>query len=418
MLRAARFLFSRPPTDLQPGMKVAAFDESRMPRCTAARADTATETTMRHTVIGLFDTYAQAESARNLLVQTGFASTDIELQANPETPAEATAADSPGIIANIERFLSSLFTTSGPTAPEAERYTEAVRRGAVLVAVNAASESHAELARTTLSKLGALEVSERMPDVEMRTAEARREHSVLDELGFGTSAATHPSSDTPLTEEEARRRARMDALHGVPPVDETSAEALAAASAPGAGAVMRPEVPPSHASTVRAGDVSPPALTVPDYGVPTGTSRPAAGQADAAIASAGIAGSGAVMTADPAASAQVQAQVQAQGQTQAQAMPQQVPDEFLEYEEDFRGHYDTEYAHEGLRYDEYVPAYHYGATMAREIRYQDRSWDEVEPQVREDWERHGPAGVGSWERFKSAVRHGWDRVTGHPGHRR
>ncbi|MBN3752668.1 cobalamin B12-binding domain-containing protein [Paraburkholderia sp. Tr-20389] len=369
---------------------------------------------MRHTVIGLFDTYAQAESARNMLVQTGFASSDIELQANPETPADAAAAHSPGVIANIERFLSSLFSTSGPTAPEAERYTEAVRRGAVLVAVNAASESHAELARNSLTRFGAIEVSERAPDVDARSsetrAEARREHSVFDELGIGTPGATptavQPSSDALLAEEEARKRARMDVLHGVPPVDETSAEALAAASAPGAGAVMRPEVP--HVSAAREDDVERSASAVPNYGVPTGSNRPAATQEDtpaaAAIASAGIAGSGAVMTPDTAAP--------------AQAMPQQVPDEFLEYEEDFRSHYDSEYAHEGLRYDEYVPAYHYGATMAREIRYQDRSWDEVEPEVQKDWERESSAGMGSWERFKAAVRHGWDRVTGHPDHRR
>ena len=368
---------------------------------------------MRHTVIGLFDTYAQAESARNTLVQTGFASSDIELQANPETPADA-AAHSPGIIANIERFLSSLFTTSGPTAPEAERYAEAVRRGAVLVAVSAASESHAELARNSLTKLGALEVSERAPDIEAHSAEDRREHSVLDELGIGTRGATptatQPSSDALLAEEEANKRARMDALHGVPPVDDPSAEALAAASAPGAGAVMRPDVPPPepHACAERAGDPGQPASAVPNYGVPTGTNRPPTTQIDtpagAAIASAGIAGSGAVMTPDTAAP--------------ARAMPQQVPDEFLEYEEDFRSHYDTEYAHEGVRYDEYVPAYHYGATMAREIRYQDRSWEEVEPEVQQDWERDRAPGVGSWERFKAAVRHGWDRVTGHPDHRR
>lgn len=356
---------------------------------------------MRHTVIGLFATYAQAESARNMLVQTGFASTDIELQANPETPADAAAAQSPGVIANIERFLSSLFATSGPTAPEAERYTDAVRRGAVLVAVNAASESHAELARNSLSKLGAIEVSERAADAEPLTPEARREHSVFDELGIGargvTSAAARPSSDARLAEEEAHTRARMDALHGVPPVNDPSAEALAAASAPGAGAVMRPDMPPTQPQ--------PPATQYPDYGVPTGANRPAARQGDspsaAAIASAGIAGSGAVMTPDTAAP--------------VRAMPQQVPDEFLEYEEDFREHYDAEYAHEGLRYDEYVPAYHYGATMAREIRYQDKSWDEVEPNVRKDWERD--EAVGSWERFKSAVRHGWDRVTGHAHHR-
>jgi hypothetical protein len=394
---------------------------------------------MRHTVIGLFDTYAQAENARNTLVQTGFASTDIELQANPETPADAAVADSPGIIANIERFLSSLFTTSGTTAPDAERYTQAVRRGAVVVAVSVASEAHADLARNSLTKLGAIEVSERTaepdarvdplpadswidpvpPDVaspELATpgapgaAQQRREHSPLDELGLGTTAA-RPSGDAMLAEDEARKRAKMDALHGVPPVDQPSpdADAIYAASAPGAGAVMRPDVvpepPPPPIAEPAAGtrasfQQQSQSSSSPNYAPATAPRPSGDAPASAAIASAGIAGSGAVMTPDTADPARV--------------MPQQVPDEFLEYEEDFRTHYDAEYASEGVRYDEYVPAYHYGAAMAREIRYQDRPWEEVEPEVREDWERGQP--VGSWERFKSAVRHGWDRVTGHHHH--
>ena len=388
---------------------------------------------MRHTVIGLFDTFSQAESARNMLVQTGFASTDVELQANPETPVDAAVEHSPGVIANIERFLSSLFTTSGTTAPDAERYTQAVRRGAVVVAVSVASESHADLARESLAKLGAIEISERTvepdarvdplpedswvdpvpPDVAApaagRLASERREHSALDELGIRPSA--QPSSDALLAEEEARQRARMDALHGVPPVDEPSpdAEAIAAASAPGAGAVMRPDVvpeppppPPAEPAqglgTRASFQQQSQSSAVPNYAPQTAS--PAASGASAAIAAAGIAGSGAVMTPDTTEA--------------ARGMPQQVPDEYLEYEEDFRTHYDAEYASEGVRYDEYVPAYHYGASMAREIRYQDRPWEEVEPEVREDWERDRP--VDSWERFKSAVRHGWDRVTGHHHH--
>ena len=93
-----------------------------------------------------------------------------------------------------------------------------------------------------------------------------------------------------------------------------------------------------------------------------------------------------------------------------------IPDEFLEYEEDFRTHYDEQYrAREGARYDEYVPAYRYGAQMGRDTRYQDRPWEEdVELEARHDWER--TAAEGSWDRFKAAVRHGWERVTGHHHH--
>jgi hypothetical protein len=92
---------------------------------------------------------------------------------------------------------------------------------------------------------------------------------------------------------------------------------------------------------------------------------------------------------------------------------QPIPDEFLEYEEDFHAHYDEQFGtRAGARYDEYVPAYRYGATMGRDMRYQDRPWDDdVELEARHDWERTAPE--GSWDRLKTAVRHGWERVTGH-----
>jgi hypothetical protein len=73
---------------------------------------------MRHTVIGIFDTYDQAEVARSALVASGFARSDIELQAapqpsSPDDPAwEAGAGQPPetgGVLANIERFFSMLF---------------------------------------------------------------------------------------------------------------------------------------------------------------------------------------------------------------------------------------------------------------------------------------------------------------------
>jgi hypothetical protein len=88
-----------------------------------------------------------------------------------------------------------------------------------------------------------------------------------------------------------------------------------------------------------------------------------------------------------------------------------IPDEFLEYEEDFRGHYDEQYAKEGAHYEDYSGAYLYGAKMGQDVRYRDRPWDDVEPEARRDWEAT-PQG-DTWERFKAAIRHGWDRVTGH-----
>jgi hypothetical protein len=337
---------------------------------------------MQHTVIGLFDTYMQAESARDTLVQTGFAREAIELQANPE-PSVGSATDEvagAGMLANIERFLSNLFST-GSRAPDAARYAEAVRRGAVLVCVNATSESHAELARSTLTGLGATDIGERLPDWEAQTSSGR-EHSVLDELGIG---AVTPG--TPRT---------------------SSAVSAATATTPGASARPATTADPLYTAPPKSTDAEPfvpPPLserpTVDPMNEPV--RDPLVGDAGrSAIAAGSMPGSGAVM--------QPSEVVSEAGQPTA-GLGGQMPNEYLEYEEDFRSHYDEQYAAENARYEDYVPAYRYGAEIGNDARFHDRPWDDIEPEARRHWETTSPD--STWERFKLAVRHGWERVTGH-----
>ncbi|MFM0553295.1 hypothetical protein P0D69_20290 [Paraburkholderia sediminicola] len=334
---------------------------------------------MRHTVIGLFDTYAQAEAARDTLVQTGFGRETIELQANPE-PSVGSATDevaSSGVLANIERFLSSLFA-SGPRAPETARYAEAVRRGAVLVCVNAASEAHADLARSTLTRLGATDIGERSPDWDTPVDESGREHSVLDELGIAAVMPGTPRTSnvsTPSASATMRPATMADPQYTVPP-GSTDAE---------------PFVPPPISERPLTDPVNEP-ITDPLVG-DVGRS---------AIAAGSVPGSGAVM--------QPSEVVSEAGQPTA-GLGGQMPNEYLEYEEDFRAHYDEQYASENARYEDYVPAYRYGAEIGKDMRYRDQPWDDVEPEARRHWETTSPD--STWERFKLAVRHGWERVTGH-----
>jgi hypothetical protein len=337
---------------------------------------------MRHTVIGLFDTYSQAEVARDTLVQTGFARETIELQANPE-PSVGSATDevaSSGVIANIERFLSSLFAT-GSRSPDTARYAEAVRRGAVLVCVRAASESHAELARNTLKRLGASDIGERSPDGDT-LPESSRDHSILDELGIGavtpgtphTSSVATPGAATPGS--TTRPAAPAEPLYP-PPLMGTDAE---------------PFVPPPLSERPMRDPINEPV-----------TDDPLVGDAGrTAIAAGSMPGSGAIL--------QPSEVVSEAGQPTA-GLGGQMPNEYLEYEEDFRSHFDEQYAAENARYEDYVPAYRYGAEIARDARYRDQPWDDVEPEARRHWETTSPD--STWERFKLAVRHGWERVTGH-----
>ncbi len=56
----------------------------------------------------------------------------------------------PGMLANSERFFGILFG-GRDQLPEVAHYSEALRRGAILVAVDIPSVEQADIARTTLS---------------------------------------------------------------------------------------------------------------------------------------------------------------------------------------------------------------------------------------------------------------------------
>jgi uncharacterized protein (TIGR02271 family) len=73
----------------------------------------------------------------------------------------------------------------------------------------------------------------------------------------------------------------------------------------------------------------------------------------------------------------------------------------------FRTHWQSNYATSGGNYEDYDPAYRYGSSMAS--THKGRPWDEVEPDLRRDWESSYPQ--SGWDKFKAAIREGWDRVT-------
>jgi hypothetical protein len=157
---------------------------------------------MRHTVIGIFDSYDQAEVARSALLASGFISADIELQAapkgSPASPADPSLMSTgvepsdTSMLGNIERFFSMLFG-GRERPPEVEHYSEAVRRGAILVSVDTATEDFADLARETLAQQGAIDIDERAASWGTLghgdATRTDRDHSLLDEIGLGSGSA-------------------------------------------------------------------------------------------------------------------------------------------------------------------------------------------------------------------------------------
>lgn len=77
---------------------------------------------------------------------------------------------------------------------------------------------------------------------------------------------------------------------------------------------------------------------------------------------------------------------------------------------DWKSDYDSNYASLGGSYDDYAPAYTYGSQMRNSDRYRDRSFDEVQSDLKKDWDARN-TGASTWDKFKAAVQRGWDKVT-------
>ncbi|NEX60377.1 YsnF/AvaK domain-containing protein [Noviherbaspirillum sp. 17J57-3] len=80
----------------------------------------------------------------------------------------------------------------------------------------------------------------------------------------------------------------------------------------------------------------------------------------------------------------------------------------------YRRHWQSTYGSAGGSYEDYDAAYRYGSSMAGNDRYKNYRWEDVEPQVRSDWESNHPE--STWDKVKDAVRYGAERVTGNRGH--
>ncbi len=78
-------------------------------------------------------------------------------------------------------------------------------------------------------------------------------------------------------------------------------------------------------------------------------------------------------------------------------------------DQDFRQHFQSNYAHSGATWETMDPAYRYGSQFADDPRYRGKSWSEVEPQFRTSYQQQYPN--SAWDRVKDAVRYGWERAT-------
>jgi len=75
----------------------------------------------------------------------------------------------------------------------------------------------------------------------------------------------------------------------------------------------------------------------------------------------------------------------------------------------WRDNYSSRSYASGVGYDQYGPAFGYGVEAY--TRYPDRSFDDVEPELRRDWDSKRGSSSLEWERAKHAARDAWHRLS-------
>ena len=84
-----------------------------------------------------------------------------------------------------------------------------------------------------------------------------------------------------------------------------------------------------------------------------------------------------------------------------------VDEDFSRYERTFRGHFRDSDISDRYAYDDVVPAYRFGYTLANNERYRNQKWEDLEPEARQAWEEKNR---GTWDDVRDSVQHSWREV--------
>ncbi len=399
---------------------------------------------MNQTVAAIFDRYGDAQSAMNALFNEGFTRADVKLSpagesadARQQALGERSAAPAEGERWGIGDFFRSLFS-SDQHSDDAGMYSEAVRRGGYLLSIDAATEEQADRAADILAQFQPV-------DLDQRAGQWRS-------TGWTGYEATAPIYTAEETRNELEGYRSSTTIAGVTPA--------APATAPGATASPTAESSQSSLShqTTQAGDAMPVVeeqLQVGKRAVQRGGVRiyrhvtetpvqesvqlreehvlvqrtpvdqPAsAADIDAfkegtlevrATAEEAVVGKTARVVEEVRVGKEVTERTETISDTVrrtdveveplgAQAATGSIGDDL------YRQHWQSAYGSSGGQYEDYASAYRYGADLAGRKQYQGYRWDELEPQVRADWETSHQG--SPWESTKQAVRYGWEKMSG------
>jgi len=371
------------------------------------------DTDSGNTIVGVYDNYADANSAVQALVAEGFPRANVQL--NPATDdagttSAGTTTEPDNSHKGVRGFFYSLF--GGDEHKEhRDVYAESVRRGSYVVTVDAQSEDEVDRAGDIMNRFNAIDIDERVGYWKQQgwaghdESAPRYSRDQIDQERAAyaqtrTTTGTTEGTRIPVIEEELKVGKRQVQRGGVRvfkrvreiPVNESV------------------ELRQEHVRVERH-PVDQPATAADLAAFKEGsielreTSEEAVVSKTARVVEEVVVGKEVTQQTEQINDTVRRTDVdveQLQGSTARTAM--------TDDDSDFRTHWQSTYGSSGGRYEEYDDAYRYGSQMAGSDQYKNYQWTDVEPKLRSDWESNHPG--SKWDKVKDAVKYGAERVTG------
>jgi len=362
---------------------------------------------MQHTLVAVFDNHADAQSAMDELLASGFSRQDVRMSGSStgamsgsSTSTTTTTTDT-GIGSSIKNFFSDLFGSDEDDSRRLSRYEGAVSGGKCVVTLTADSLPEVERAADIVERFGPIDIDEHSDATGMSAG------------AMGMSSGLQQSA--PMSAQSASLQgstARTDSLQrdtstqSIPVVEEQLKVGKREVQRGGVRIFSRiVETPVNESVTLREEHVDVQRRTVDQPISPAdATAFKEQSIEMRETAEEAVVQKSARVVEEVTVGKQVN---QRQEQIQDTVRHTEVEVERLGgMDEDsyYRNHYQTNYASTGAAYDDYAPAYTYGSQMRSQ--YAGRQWDDVESDLRTNWESRSTGGASTWEKMKAAVRHG------------
>jgi uncharacterized protein (TIGR02271 family) len=323
---------------------------------------------MRKTVVGTFDSAAEAEQVAERLVEQGFDRDDIDVRATAATTDSTTAS----------RESTSWWEWLFGESDDRSYYSERVNRGGAILAVTT-DERGAELARRLMEAEGG--------DVETSEQPTERQPA---------AARPGPEEVLPVVEERLRigkRPVASGAVRVYSRVTERPVEERVPLREEHVRVERRPVDRPMGVGD--AGAFREDVIEIEE------TAEEVVVAKEARVVEEVIVSKDVEERVEPVRDRVRHTEIDVE---RAETGTQR-SDVFEGDDADFRGHWTQTGRNRDLSYEQSAPAYQFGHELAGD----ERDWSAIEPEARRRWEERSP---GTWDRVVDAVRYAWERARG------